>query len=104
MSRGQLADPLRREVGREHAAVLAARDGRALRDEQVAEAGQVGRAHPGRAAGAAITSAIVACCTSLPRWMITTRSTVWATSARTWLETRIVRPSAASERRKSAAT
>src|ERR687897_1293255 len=49
----------------------------------------------------ASTSAIDACWMSLPRWMITTRSTVCATSASTWLETRIVRPSAASERRRS---
>ena len=35
------------------------------------------------------------CCTSRPRWMTTTSSTVCATSARTWLETSTVRPSAA---------
>ena len=51
VSRGQLADPLRREVDRQHAAVRG-RDRRALRGEQVAKRGRVGRAHPRRAAGA----------------------------------------------------
>ena len=46
-------------------------------------------------AAIASTSAIATCRTSFPRWMITTSSTVCATSARTWLEMRIVRPSLA---------
>ena len=55
------------------------------------------------AARAAI-SAVVACSTNLPRWMITTSSTICSTSARTWLEMKIVRPSAASERKARGAT
>ena len=41
----------------------------------------------------ASTSAIAACWISWPRWMITTSSTVCATSASTWLEMRTVPPS-----------
>ena len=39
--------------------------------------------------------------TNRPWLMITTRSTVWATSARTWLDTSTLPPSAANARRKS---
>ena len=45
-----------------------------------------------------------ACLISLPRWTITTSSADCATSASTWLETSTVRPSPASERRKSRAS
>ena len=49
----------------------------------------------------AVSSPSVDSTTSRPRLMISTRSTVCATSASTWLETSTVRPPAANERRKS---
>ena len=51
---------------------------------------------------AAVRLCTVPCWTIRPRWITTTSSTVCATSARTWLETSTVRPSAAIPRRKSA--
>src|SRR5436190_952982 len=49
----------------------------------------------------AVSPVSVECARRRPRWITTTSSTVCETSERTWLDTRIVRPSAASERRKS---
>src|SRR4029453_581533 len=57
-----------------------------------------GRAPPSWA-GRAVRAARVDWVTSRPEAMITTWSTVWATSARTWLETSTVRPWWASSRR-----
>src|SRR4051812_33658928 len=52
-------------------------------------------------APAAVRVSTGPCSTSRPRWITTTSSTVWATSASTWLETSTVRPSRAMLRRKS---
>ena len=42
-------------------------------------------------AARAASSAVAACSTNLPRWMITTSSAICSISARTWLEMKIVR-------------
>ena len=70
---------------------------RASSPQQRVEPAARGRGRrPPCAPSARRASAIV---TSRPRLMITTRSTVCATSASTWLETRTVLPPAANERR-----
>ena len=97
---------------------LAHLSGRRLRDRQQVALGRGdldasllrARREAGRPAGSARgcrrrraprARPCVACTTNLPRWMITTSSTICSTSARTWLEMKIVRPSAARERRSS---
>jgi hypothetical protein len=64
--------------------------GGALSGEQVAQRAGIGAARPHGALVRSARSARVAWVTSRPLAMITTWSTVWATSASTWLETSTV--------------
>ena len=71
-----------RPRGRRATSASRSRSASGLRDDASPPADRAVRASSG------------SCATRRPRWMITTSSTIWATSARTWLEISTVPPSA----------